>query len=130
MTNISYRNKVLETAAQQYHTEPEHPWPKYPDHVVLRHSNNKKWCALIMNVPRYKLGLKGEEYVDILDVKADPVMAGSFQPGEGILPGYHMNKRNWISVLLDGTVPMNIIELLLDTSFELTNGKKSRFTYE
>lgn len=23
MTNISYRNKVLETAAQQYHTEPE-----------------------------------------------------------------------------------------------------------
>lgn len=48
MTNISYRNKVLETAAQQYHTEPEHPWPKYPDHVVLRHSNNKKWYRFVI----------------------------------------------------------------------------------
>lgn len=48
----------------------------------------------------------------ILDVKADPVTAGSFLLGEGILPGYHMQKGNWITVLLDGTVSMNIIELL------------------
>lgn len=126
MMNISYRNKILQTAAEQYHTEPEHLWIKYPEYVVLRHNNNKKWYALIMSVPRHKLGLEGEAYVDILDIKADPVMAGSLQLQEGILPGYHMHKGNWISVLLDGTVPINIIELLLDVSFALTNGKKSK----
>lgn len=126
MENTSYRNNVLKIAAEQYRTQPEHLWAKYPDYVVLRHNSNRKWYAIIMNVPRKKLGLEGEEYVDILDLKADPVMAGSFLLEEGILPGYHMHKGNWITVLLDGTVPMDTIELLLNTSFALTNEKKSK----
>lgn len=126
MKNISYRNKVLETAAEQYHTRPEYLWAKCPEYAVLRNSNNKKWYALIMNVPRNRLGLEGEEYVDILNIKADPIMVGSFLSEEGILPGYHMHKGNWITVLLDGTVSMNVIELLLDTSFALANEKKSK----
>lgn len=125
MGNISYRNRVLETASGQYYTEPEHLWAKYPAYIVLRNSKNKKWYAVIMNVPKNKLGLEGEEYVDILNVKADPVMAGSFLVKEGILPGYHMHKGTWITILLDGTVPMDTIELLLDTSFTLTSGKKA-----
>lgn len=125
MKNTTFRTQILEAAAKQYHTEPEHLWAKYPEYVVLRNSNNKKWYALIMNVPRSKLGLEGEEYVDILNVKADPIMAGSFLLGEGIMPGYHMHKGTWITILLDGTVSMNTIELLLDTSFKLTSGKKT-----
>lgn len=126
MEHISYRDQVLKTAAELYHTEPERLWAKYPGHLVLRHSSNKKWYALIMNIPREKLGLDGEGGVDILDIKADPVMAGSFLHNPGILPGYHMNKAHWITVLLDGTVPLKTIELLLDTSFELTDTKKAR----
>lgn len=126
MEKISYRSRVLKIAAERYHTEPEHLWAKYPGYEVLRHTDNKKWYAVIMDVSRNKLGLDGVEYVDILDIKADPVMAGSFLDGEGILPGYHMHKGSWITVLLDGTVPMNTIELLLDMSFELTNGKKKK----
>lgn len=128
MENISFRNKVLKLAAERYHTKPERLWAKYPEHEVLRHADNKKWYALIMDIPRNKLGLDGDEYVDILNIKADPVMAGSFLLSEGILPGYHMNKRNWITVLLDGTVPMNTIELLLDVSFELTRKKAVKRT--
>lgn len=128
MKDISFRNRVLELAAREYHTEPEHLWRKYPEYIVLRHSSNKKWYALVMNIPRSKLGLEGEEYVDILNLKADSVMAGAFLLQEGILPAYHMHKGNWITVLLDGTVPMNTIELLLDSSFTLTNEKKTKKT--
>lgn len=124
MNSISFREKVLERAAEQYHTQAEHLWAKYPQHVVLRHSSNQKWYALIMNIHRSKLGIEGDAYVDILNVKADPVMAGSFLSKEGFLPGYHMHKGNRITVLLDGTVPMDIIELLLDTSFSLTDKKR------
>lgn len=126
MKNTSFRNKVLKLAAERYHTEPEHLWTKYPGYEVLRHTDNKKWYAIIMNVPKNKLGLDGNEYIDILDIKADPVMAGSFLLEEGILPGYHMHKGNWITVLLDGTVPMNTIEFLLDVSFELTGKKNTK----
>lgn len=125
MENKSYRDRVLEIAAGQYNTEPEHLWARFPEDLILRHRDNRKWYALIMRVARDRLGLEGEGHVDILDVKADPVMSGSFLAEEGILPGYHMNKGNWLTVLLDGTVPMDTVELLLDTSFALT-GKKQR----
>lgn len=124
MKNISYREQVLKAAKERYQTEPECLWAKYPGHEVLRHVENKKWYALMMYISKNKLGLDSEEYVDIMNVKADPVMAGSFLLGQGIFPAYHMHKGNWISVLLDGTVPMNTIELLLDMSFELTLGRK------
>lgn len=124
MEKVSFRNRVIEIAAKQYQTKPERLWAKYPEYVVLRHSNNKKWYAVLMNIPKNKLGLEGGEYIDILDVKADPVMAGSFLSEEGIFPGYHMHKGNWITVLLDGTVSMDKIELLLDISYDLTNGRK------
>lgn len=122
----SFRNNVIEIAKEQYHTEPEYPWAKSPEHVVFRHSSNKKWYALIMSVPRNKLGLEGRECVDVLNVKADAVMAGAFLMGKGVFPGYHMNKANWITILLDGTVPMKTIELLLDVSYELTKKKTTK----
>lgn len=124
MNPASLRDQVLALAAEQYHTQPEHLWAKYPDHAVLRHTNNRKWYALLMDIPRSKLGLNGTEHVEILNVKADPIMAGSFLLQDGILPGYHMNKGHWITILLDGTVPMNTIKLLLDISFTLTDKKK------
>lgn len=129
MSVDSLRNIVIEMAKSKYNTEPEQLWVKYPGYEVLRHQNNRKWYGIIMDVPKSKLGLSGEEYVDILDLKADPVMAGSFLQNSGIMPGYHMHKGNWITVLLDGSVPMNVIELLLDTSFELTSRKKARKSY-
>ena len=42
---------------------------------------------------------------------------------DGIFPAYHMNKRHWITVLLDGTVPTETVKKLLDVSFDATNVK-------
>ena len=72
--------------------------------AVLRHTDNKKWYAILMKVSRSKLGLSGDETVDILDIKCDPLMSGSLLMENGIFPGYHMHKGNWLTVLLDGTV--------------------------
>lgn len=126
MENISFRDKVLAVAKKQYQSKPESLWAKYPEDVVLRHTDNQKWYALLMKVSRDKLGLDGDEKIDILDIKTEPAMLSSFQLEEGILPGYHMNKKSWITVLLDGTVPMKTIELLLDISYEMTSSKKTK----
>lgn len=47
-----------------YGVEPDYPWIKYPEYEVFRHQGNKKWFALIMAVPRNKLGLEGTEYLN------------------------------------------------------------------
>ena len=44
----------------------------------------------------------------------------------GYFRGYHLNRRNWISVLLDGTVPVSDICVLIDESFLVTASKQNR----
>ncbi len=118
--NQSYRNDVLQFAEEQYGTKPEYLWMKFPGYAVLRHSDNRKWYGIIMDVQRKKLGLSGDGYVDILDIKCDPVMSGSLMCEKGILPAYHMHKGNWITVLLDGSVEKSLVLSLLEMSFQMT----------
>jgi len=120
------RDKIFKYAAEKYDTQPEYLWERTPDAAVLRHSDNRKWYGIIMTVARKKLGLPGEGSVDILDIKTDSLLAGSLRLKEGILPGYHMNKGSWITLLLDGTLGEDDIFSLLDMSYELTSGGKNK----
>lgn len=125
--NKSLRADVLEFAKGKYNTEPEYPWASAPSYAVLRHSDNKKWYGLIMDIPKNKFGIKSEETIDVINLKCDVILAGSLIMQEGIYPAYHMNKEKWISVFLDRTVDIEQIKALIDLSFELTkknNGKK------
>lgn len=125
ITDKSHRNAVLQYAAVQYGTTPEYPWMKLPGYAVLRHSDNQKWYGIIMNVQREKPGLSGSGYVDILDIKCDPIMGGSLLYEKGILPAYHMHKGNWITILLDGSVEKDFVLSLLDMSFHITEKRQS-----
>lgn len=120
----SCRENILRYAAAHYDAVPEYPWPKLPGYVVLRHADNRKWYAIIMDVPSEKLNLSGSGYIDILDIKCDPAMAGSLLSQKGFLPAYHMHKGNWITILLDGSVDENLILSLLDLSFDLTASRQ------
>lgn len=114
----------MSLARRQYKTEPEYLWAKYPDYAVLRHADNRKWYAVLMNVAREKLGLPGEGEVDIIDLKLDPELIGALRMSPGFLPAYHMNKSSWITVLLDGTVGIGQIADLVDASYRMTAAKK------
>lgn len=120
------RKTIFDYASKTYQSTPEYLWVKCPDYAVLRHSDNNKWYAIIMNVSKDKLGLDGAEKVDIMNLKCEPEIIGSLRMTEGILAGYHMNKENWISVLLDGSVDENMVYHLLNMSFLLTGDKKKK----
>ena len=114
------RKAVLSYVVKEFDIQPDYPWSKFPKYAVLRHAGSEKWFGIVMNVPKEKLGLAGEGEVDILDVKCHPDKAGSLRQMEGILPGYHMNKEHWISVVLDGSVATEHIHELIQDSYELT----------
>ena len=122
MNRRQLKQYILET----YRCEADHPWMKYPNNEVFRHSNKRKWFALIMDVPREKLGLSGTELLDVVNLKCDPILIGSLRREVGIFPAYHMNKANWITVALDGSVPDETIKMLLDMSFDATALKTRR----
>ena len=80
----------------------------------------KKWYAVILEVSVQKLGLAGNQIIDILNVKSDPLLIGSLRSKQGYFPAYHMNKEKWVSIALDGSVPDDEIKNLLDMSYKLT----------
>lgn len=63
-----------------------------PNFAVFWHSNNQKWFALIMDIPRSRLGLPGDELLDVVNLKCDPLLIGSLRSEPGFFPAYHMNK--------------------------------------
>lgn len=120
------RTELKAYIAETYSVSPDSPWAKYPDHEVFRHMENKKWFALILDIPKIKLGLKTDGIVEAVNFKCEPALIGVLQPEQGIFPAYHMNKEHWITVSLDGSVPDDTIKMLLDMSFRLTGAKSGK----
>ena len=112
------RKELESYIVDKYSIEPEYPWAKMPTFAVFRHSNNKKWFAVIMTITKDKLGFDSTESIDIVNLKCDPLMNVTTE--KGVFPAYHMSKTHWISVVLDGTVEKEKLEWLLDLSFDLT----------
>ncbi|KAF7787980.1 hypothetical protein PRUB_a2522 [Pseudoalteromonas rubra] len=63
---------------------------------------------------------EGETHHWWLNLKCDPDEAQALRDiFEAVIPGYHMNKRLWNTVILDGSVPRGEIERMIDNSFLL-----------
>lgn len=117
------RTELFEYVKKTYNVQPDYPWRKYPCHAVLRHEDTAKWFAVVMDVPKNKLGLEGTDCITLVNVKCDPILVGGLRMKAGYLPAYHMNKESWISILLDGSVPVDEISHWIDMSYKLTNKK-------
>ncbi len=114
------RDDLEQFINENYNAESDYPWLKYPNYEVFRHSNNRKWFALIMDIPKNKLGLPGTDIIDVVNFKCDPLLIGSLLKEAGFFPAYHMNKESWITVALDKSVNNDTIKMLLDMSYVAT----------
>ena len=117
------REEIFEYVKKQYGTVPEYLWETSPKSAVLRHKNGK-WYAVLMQVEKSRLGLEEEGIVDVINVKCEPDMVGLLTQTYGFLPGYHMNKKYWVSIPLDGTIADEELFALVDSSWQLTKKGK------
>ena len=114
------RNELITHVAERYSVAPEYPWSRWPSYAVFRHRGNRKWFGVLMDVPAARLGLEGEGKVDVLNVKVDPDDTAALRLADFVLPAYHMNKENWVSVVIEGGVPDDMLADMLETSHRLT----------
>jgi predicted DNA-binding protein (MmcQ/YjbR family) len=117
---MTTRKAILAYIKSQYGIEPDYPWRRNPNYAILRHKTSRKWLAAIIDISKGKLGLKGDNVVDVLNLKCDPLLIGPLQKEAGIFPAYHMNKEHWISVLLESPIPKEKVFGLIDLSYDLT----------
>ena len=118
MNGDERENYILEN----YSSEIDFPWAKFPNYEVFRHKDNREWFALMMDVSKNKLELEGKESIDVINLMCVPILIDSLRNEDGFFPAYHMNKEHWITVSLDDVCDEKI-KMLLDISFELTLSK-------
>jgi len=95
-------------------------WEKYPSFTAFRHGGNRKWFAVVMEIPKSKLILGESGTIPVVNLKCDTRLIGSFREETGIFPAYHMSKAHWLTVALDGSVPEDKLLFLLEMSYDLT----------
>lgn len=115
--------RIIAHIKSEYGATPEFLWPeRSPDYCIFRHSDNRKWFALIGTVPPVTLGIDGDQKAEIINLKFDKGEALDFaEASDHIFPAYHMNKNNWITILLDGSLSDDFIFELIKKSYLLTD---------
>ena len=116
-------NRIAVYLKETYGTTPEFLWKKYPGHGVFRNTQNQKWYGIILNIHASKI-MNEDKEIEILDVKIKPEQLEELLNKPGYYPAYHMNKKNWITLVLDETLSDEEIKQHLDESFHLSNCKK------
>lgn len=126
MTREEFEKFVDET----YGVKADYPWGD-GDTGVFRHGSNKKWFALVMDLTMDKFGGDKQKRADVVNVKCAPSMIDSFCLDKGVYRAYHMNKANWVSIVLD-LADDNETKMLVDMSYSMTmqKVKKAKKTEE
>ena len=105
------KNDIIEYSLTLNNTFADCPFPDDVETVAMKHHENKKWFALIMNV-------KGKIYIN---VKTDPNYSDLLRRAyDYIIPAYHMNKEHWNTIILEERVDENLVKELINESYELT----------
>lgn len=113
--------QILQYAQDNYGVSPDYPFSKYKNAAVLRHLDNQKWFAILIELPGDKLGLDNKNIYPIMNIKAPTAVIGSLCALPWARPAWHMHKAHWVSVLLHHpSLTQQAARTLLHTSFELT----------
>lgn len=119
-------NRITNLIIKKYGNEPEFLWEKTPGSGIFRNPESKKWYLAILDVDRSKIqdGQKGQkdkkELVEIALIKLSPDKVEKITKQEHFYPGWHMNKKYWITVILDDTVADDKIMQLIEESHGFT----------
>ncbi len=115
--------EIISYIKDKYNDDLEFLWEKYPDAAIWRNKNNNKWYGLLMRIPQNKLGINSDELIEIIDLRYPKETINEILSCKGVYPGYHMNKKSWITITLDNTVDNKEIFTLIEQSYAISEKK-------
>ena len=112
-------NELIDYIRKTYGDELEFLWEKFPKNAIWRRKDTQKWYGILLTVSKQKLGLPCDKSVEVLDFRVLPEELESLVDYKTYFPGYHMNKKHWCTIILDGSVPFEKICNRIDASYLL-----------
>ena len=118
--HMKTRNEALEyglSFADTYQDAPFHD----ENWQLVRYKGNKK--AFLWTYEK-------DGYIN-LNVKVDPEKAIFWREiYDSVIPGYHQNKENWNTIILDGSIPDKDIRIMIAESYEIISYSPTKRIYE
>lgn len=122
----SQTKQVINYIKEKYGDELEFLWEKFDDNAIWRNKKNNKWYGLILTISNRKLGLESDIISEVIDLRYQKDEIENIINGTTVFPGYHMNKKSWITIILDNSVDTEVIYNLIDNSYLLSMGNNKR----
>ena len=119
-------NRITQLIYKKYGSEPEFLWEKFDGSGIFRNTESQKWYGAILDVDRGKLQKGKTGIIEVLDIKLEPDEIQELLLQPNFYPAYHMNKKSWITIILDESVSDDIIMELIDKSYQLSFAKKRK----
>ena len=107
---------LLEAVRNRWNEELEFLWEDSPEYAVLRRTDTGKWYAVMMRLPMRKFGLPDNAVSEFLLLRIPRDAGDAILEDSRFLPAYHMNKRTWFAIRLDGGVELAEILQLTECS--------------
>ena len=110
---------IIEYVRERYGDELEFLWDNLPTTAIWRRRDTQKWYGLVFTIAKKKLGFDSGEMVEAIDLRLSPEQMAQTVDGKRYFPGWHMNKKTWYTMLLDGSVPTKELCERIDESYRL-----------
>lgn len=115
-------NTISRYIKEKYNVKPEYLWESEPGFGVFRNPNNNKWFGIIMNINKNKIIGNDNKEIEVINLMLHD-KTNFYLNNKNIFPAYHMNKKNWVSIILDESLSNDEIINLVDISFNNSNKK-------
>ena len=112
----NYTKEIVAYIKNKYGDKLEFLWEKSPKNAVVRRKSSKKWYAVILTVSKRKLNLDCDEIIEVINLHNIAEEMKKLIDNKKYFPAYHMNKKYWCTICLDGTVELEEIYKLIDIS--------------
>lgn len=126
--NFTYEqtNEICSLILEKYGDEIEFPWEDEAngDSGIFRNPDSQKWYGIIMPIDKSKIDKKASGLVEVMNVKLKPEEIDELVKKDGFYRAYHMNKKYWITFVLDGTIDTEKLMKLIDESHSYTQTRK------
>lgn len=119
-------NRITRAIIEKYSNEPEFLWEKFDGSGIFRNNESKKWYAAILEVEGSKIKKDKKGIIEVLDIKLNPDEIQELLIKQHFYPAYHMNKKSWITIILDDSLSDKKVMELVDKSYQLSFNKKTK----
>lgn len=117
----SQADALINYVRNTYGDELEFLWQKFPNNAIWRRKDTKKWYGALLTISKRKLGIKCDKNVEIIDLRIQPEALENLIDNQKYFPGYHMNKKHWYTIILDGSVSFKELCQRIDISYMLAS---------